>query len=90
MDRTEWCKILSKFENHLKLERSLSDLTIRNYKTDIETFYQYMNEERIVDFKTIDRSFVRGFFGWLIDLGYVSDPVEGAEEIPRICGKNLL
>ncbi len=71
MDRTEWCKILSKFENHLKLERSLAELTIRNYKTDIETFYQYMNEERIVDFKTIDRSFVRGFFGWLIDLGYV-------------------
>ncbi len=71
MDKIEWCKIVSRFENHLKWERSLSDFTVRNYKADIESFYQYLNEEGIADFKIIDRSFIRGFFAWLIDLGYV-------------------
>ena len=42
MNESEWQKLIADFERHLRAEKGLADLTIRNYKADIQPLYDFM------------------------------------------------
>ena len=62
---------MERFEQHLRVERDLADLTVRNYKTDLEPLFDYMAKNGIADLKALNRVNLRGYLAWLIELGYV-------------------
>ena len=43
------------FERHLRAEKDLADLTIRNYKADLQPLYDYMRLKNIEDMPALDR-----------------------------------
>ena len=45
MNESEWQKLIADFERHLRAEKGLAELTIRNYKADIQPLYDYMLTE---------------------------------------------
>ena len=71
MDKNNWQILMSKFESHLTSEKSLSSLTIRNFKTDIQPLFDFMMTTQIDELAELDRPSVRKYLAWLIDLGYV-------------------
>ena len=71
MERKEWCALVERFREHIKVERGLAALTIRNYVTDLEPLWDYMRREEIGDLKALDRTRLRGYLAWLHELGYV-------------------
>lgn len=71
MDKNNWQILMSKFESHLASEKSLSSLTIRNYKTDIQPLFDFMMTFQIDELSELNRPSVRKYLAWLIDLGYV-------------------
>ncbi len=75
MEQHEWRNLIEKFEIHLKAERGLADLTIRNYKADLAPLYDFIQREQLVDMKAFDRALVRAYLAWLTELGYVRSSV---------------
>ena len=71
MEDHEWRALVTKFEEHLKAERGLAALTVRNYRTDLEPLYDYMRLNEIRGLKDLDRTRLRGYLAWLVGLGYV-------------------
>ena len=71
MDRQTWDGLIDEFEEHLRAERSLAELTIRNYLTDLQPLHDYMTQRRLTGLDQIDRTSVRGYLAWLTELGYV-------------------
>ena len=71
MEEQQWRSLLGGFEEHLKAERGLAALTIRNYRTDLSPLYDYMQRRGISGLKALDRSALRGYLAWLGELGYV-------------------
>ena len=71
MDTKHWQILMSNFERHLASEKSLASLTIRNYKTDIQPLFDFMMASQIDELTKLDRTAVRNYLAWLIDLGYV-------------------
>ena len=71
MDRRTWDSLVDEYEEHLRAERGLADLTIRNYVTDLRPLYDYMTLRGLSGLERIDRTSVRGYLAWLSDLGYV-------------------
>ena len=63
------------FERHLRAEKDLADLTIRNYKADLQPLYDYMRLKNIEDMPALDRKTLRGYLAWLTELGYVRHSV---------------
>ena len=71
MREQEWRALVERFEIHLKAERGLAALTVRNYKTDIEPLYDYIQRQNISELKALDRFALRSYLAWLVELGYV-------------------
>ena len=71
MQEQEWRSLLEKFEVHLKAEKGLAPLTIRNYKTDLDPLYQYIQRRGAAGLEALDRYALRGYLAWLGELGYV-------------------
>lgn len=71
MDAAAWQELIEKFETHLTAEKGLADLTVRNYKTDLQPLFEYMQTQDINDLRLLDRYRVRGYLAWLVELGYV-------------------
>ena len=71
MQGQEWRALLARFEVHLKAERDLAPLTIRNYRADLEPLYQFTLQRRIPTLAGLDRGAVRSYLAWLNELGYV-------------------
>ena len=71
MDTSYWNDLLSKFIDHLKGERNLAPLTIRNYQTDLAPLQEFMHTKGLQDFQNLNRSIIRAYLAWLQDLGYV-------------------
>ena len=71
MQEQEWRALVEKYEQHLKAERGLAALTIRNYKTDLEPLYDFIQLKEISGLKALDRTALRGYLAWLAELGYV-------------------
>ena len=75
MDENRWQTLIADFERHLRAEKGLADLTIRNYKADIQPLYEYMCLNEIGDMRALDRINLRGYLAWLTELGYVRHSV---------------
>ena len=71
MNRTEWEKTLTEFRTYLETDRALATITIRNYIIDIEHLYPFMLKNKLLKFSDFDRSLIRKYLSWLIELGYV-------------------
>ena len=71
MNRTEWEKTLTEFRAYLETDRALATITIRNYLIDIEHLYPFMLKNKLLKFSDFDRSLIRKYLSWLIELGYV-------------------
>ena len=71
MQEREWRGLVERFEDHLKAERGLAALTIRNYRTDLEPLYDYIVLRGMPGLKALDRTALRGYLAWLVELGYV-------------------
>ena len=75
MNENEWKRLIADFETHLRAEKGLADLTIRNYKADIQPLYDYMRLKDLADMRGLDRTILRGYLAWLTELGYVRHSV---------------
>jgi integrase/recombinase XerC len=75
MDQTEWGALTRRYQEHLKAERGLAALTIRNYKTDLDPLFEYMQLRGLAGLKALDRTVLRAFLAWLTDLGYVRSSI---------------
>ena len=71
MEQHEWRELMQRFEQHLRVERGLADLTVRNYRTDLEPLFDFMLKNGVPDLKALDRAALRAYLAWLIELGYV-------------------
>ena len=71
MRREEWSALLDRFQEHLRAERGLADLTVRNYRTDLEPLFEFMDMRGLPGPLALDRIGVRGYLAWLSELGYV-------------------
>ncbi len=56
---------LKSFIEHLQWERHLSPYTVRNYKTDLLPFFEFLNGEGVRDLAKVDRKLVRRYVAWL-------------------------
>ena len=71
MEQHEWRELIQRFEQHLRVERGLADLTVRNYRTDLEPLFDFMLKNGVPGLKALDRAALRAYLAWLIELGYV-------------------
>ena len=71
MDHHEWRDLMHRFEQHLRVERGLADLTVRNYRTDLEPLFDFMRKNDVPNLKALDRAALRAYLAWLLELGYV-------------------
>ena len=71
MEEPAWRSLIARYEAHLKAERDLAPLTIRNYKTDLEPLLDYMRLKKVSGIGGLDRAALRGYLAWLGELGYV-------------------
>ncbi len=75
MDDNRWQTLIADFETHLRAEKDLADLTIRNYKADLQPLHEFMCARGIDDMHELDRITLRGYLAWLTELGYVRHSV---------------
>ena len=71
MEQHDWRELMRRFEQHLRVERGLAGLTVRNYRTDLEPLFDFMLKNGVPDLKALDRAALRAYLAWLIELGYV-------------------
>lgn len=61
-------ELLPDFSRYLREEKNLSSSTVKGYISDLEGFSDYV-EERKIEIKDIDYSFVRGYLATLVEKG---------------------
>ena len=71
----EWTSLMGRFEDHLKAAKGLAPLTIRNYRTDLQPLYDYLQLRKIDNLRALDRYALRDYLAWLVRLGYVKASV---------------
>ena len=75
MEEHEWLRLMADFKEHLRAEKSLADLTVRNYLSDLQPLYEYMQLKKVSELKSLDRYALRGYLAWLTEIGYVRSSV---------------
>lgn len=62
--------LILKFIDELKYEKNYSDLTISGYLSDLDVFLEYLNENNIKDYSSVEYQDIRLFINYLYDLNY--------------------
>lgn len=75
MDEHEWNALLARFEVHLTAEKNLAALTVRNYKTDLQPLWDYMQRKKVSGLAAMDRYAFRAYLAWLAELGYARSSI---------------
>ena len=65
-----WAKWIEEFRKYISTTKQLMPLTVRNYLTDLVPFFEYINEANLDSLEDVDRSFLRRYLSWLLELGY--------------------
>ncbi|NLL44508.1 MAG: tyrosine recombinase XerC [Mollicutes bacterium] len=68
-------ELINKFINYLKNVKNYSNYTINNYKTDLTTFYQFLNKEGIDNIKDVDYKVIRLYLQELYDKKFAKKTV---------------
>ena len=74
-DESKWRELVNSFEHHVKTERGLSDFTIRNYRNDLAPLFDFMQIQGLNSIADLNRTNLREYLGWLVDIGYVRSSV---------------
>lgn len=67
-------KYIDLYLDYLTYQRNYSDLTILNYKEDLEFFKKYIEKDKI-SFLDIDYSFIRKFYNYMDDKKYSKNTI---------------
>ena len=71
----DWAALMDGYERHLRAERGLADLTVRNYRSDLRPLFDFMRSRGIAALSDLDRHALRDYLAWLMELGYVRSSV---------------
>jgi len=74
-DEVQWHQLIDSFEHHVKTERGLTDLTIRNYRNDLAPLFDFMQVQGLNSIAELNRGNLREYLAWLVDIGYVRSSV---------------
>ena len=74
-DESKWRDLVDSFEHHVKTERGLSELTIRNYRNDLAPLFDFMQIQGLDSINDLNRTNLREYLAWLVDIGYVRSSV---------------
>ena len=58
-------EVYNRYINHLEAERRVSPYTVRNYKTDLLGFFDFLKEKGVDSLQEVDRRVVRDYMGHL-------------------------
>ena len=59
----------NKYINYLEAERNASPYTVRNYTTDLITFFNFLETKKIGSLKEVDKHVLRGYLSRLLEQG---------------------
>jgi site-specific recombinase XerD len=68
---SDWATLMDSFERHLRAEKGLADLTVRNYRSDLQPLFDFAQVTGVAKLDKLDRHALRDYLAWLMDLGYV-------------------
>ncbi len=71
----DWTALMDAFERHLGAEKGLADLTIRNYRIDLQPLFDFAQVTGVARLGQLDRHALRDYLAWLMELGYVRSSV---------------
>lgn len=66
----ELMKLVDEFLRQLEVVRKASKHTVRAYVRDLSDFIQFIESERVSDFRQVNRSLLRQYLNWLFVKGY--------------------
>ena len=72
---SDWAALMDSFERHLRAEKGLADLTVRNYRSDLQPLFDFAQVTGVAKLDKLDRHALRDYLAWLMDLGYVRSSV---------------
>ena len=90
MDKLKQEKLISSFENFLSGQQALGDLTIRNYISDLNSLFDFMNMKKLSKMSSLNKIMIRDYLHWLAQLGYVRSSLIRKQSGLRIFLKWLL
>jgi integrase/recombinase XerC len=64
-------EVFNRYINHLEAERRVSPYTVRNYKTDLLDFFDFLKKKGVGSLQEVDRHVVRDYMGQLVKQGIV-------------------
>ena len=59
--------LILKFIDELKYEKNYSELTVNGYLTDLDMFLEYLNENNIKSYKSLDYQKIRDYISFLYE-----------------------
>ena len=62
--------LILKFIDEIKYEKNYSELTVKGYETDLYMFLEYLNENDIKSYKSVDYQKIRDYISYLYELDY--------------------
>ena len=62
--------LILKFIDELKYEKNYSELTVNGYLTDLDMFLEYLYENNIKSYKSVDYQKIRDYISYLYELDY--------------------
>lgn len=71
----DWAALMGAFERHLRGEKGLADLTVRNYRSDLQPLFDFAQVTGVAGLDRLDRHALRDYLAWLMELGYVRSSV---------------
>ena len=66
-EKSHWAwEVYRRLKLHLQTQRGLAEYTVRNYLTDLDPFWRFLDQEGVGDLDSVDRTLVRDYLGWLL------------------------
>lgn len=64
-------RLLSSYFTYLEVERQVSPYTLRNYTTDLASFFDFLQSEKTTSLAEVEHPTLRRYLSWLLDRGFV-------------------
>ncbi len=70
-------KLLQSYVNYLTVERHASPYTVRNYTHDLRHFLDFLNQEKVLSLRDVDRFLLRHYIASLLKQGFDKTSIAG-------------